>query len=186
MLQALLSILSEKTFPVNDKRGAAAITLVKGFMKAFTSVTGSYELICKYPHNSAILKAIGLVMPFIEFPEIFAGKFVKCNVDNISRVFNWEKRSRKKDEVTYKLIQILHLFEFALPCKIFVKHSPRRSSWQTSLVDNLSRKDSTSDVDLARLKNCRKRTLSGPLADWCKNPHSCSDFLASVIIDLFM
>ena len=172
--------------PINDECGAAAITLVKGSVKAFTSVTWSYELICKYPHNSAILEAIGLVMPFIEFPEIFAGKFMKCNVDNISLIYNWEKRSTKSDEVTYKLIQILHLFEFALPCKIFVEHSPWGSSWQTKLVNNLSRKDSTSDADLATLKNCKKKTLSGPLADWCKNPHSSSDFLPSIIVELFM
>ena len=175
-----------KNSPINDEPGAAAITLVKGSIKAFTSVTWSYELICKYPHNSAILEAIGLVMPFIEFPEIFAGKFMKCNVDNISLIYNWEKRSTKSDEVPYKLIQILHLFEFALPCKIFDDHSPRGSSWQTKLVNNLSRKDSTSDADLATLKNCKKKTLSGPLADWCKNPHSSSDFLPSIIVELFM
>ena len=175
-----------KDSPINDERGAAAITFVQGSIKAFTSVTWTYELICKYPHNSAFLEAIGLVMPFIEFPSIFAGKFVKCNVDNISLVFNWEKRSTKKDEATYKLIQILHILEFALPCKIFVEHSPRRSSWQTILVDNLSRKDSSKTDDFTKIKKCRKKILSGPLANWCKNPHSCSDFLVSNVVDSLM
>ena len=68
-----------------------------GTIKAFTTVTWEYELLCKFPHNSAILEAMGLIMPFIEFPNIFAGKFVKYNVDNISLIFNWEKRTTKKD-----------------------------------------------------------------------------------------
>ena len=79
---------SNPSSPINDKRGAAAISLINGAIKAFTTVTWEYELICKFPHNSTILEAIGLIMPFIEFPYIFAGKFLKCNVDNISLIFN--------------------------------------------------------------------------------------------------
>ena len=78
--------------PIKDERSAAAITLIESKIEACTTVTSTYELICKFPHNSAILEAIGLVMPFIKFLEMFAGKFVKCNVDNISLIFNWEKR----------------------------------------------------------------------------------------------
>ena len=109
-------------------------------------------------------KPIGLIMPFIEFPNIFAGKFVKCNVDNISLIFNWEKHTTKKDEITYKLIQTLHLIEFALPCKIFVDHSPRRSSWQTILVDNFSRDATVTSNDLEKIQKCPKKTLLGALA----------------------
>ena len=47
---------------------------------------------------------------------MFVGKFVKCNVDNILLIFNWEKRSTKKDAITYSLIQTLHLIEVAVPC----------------------------------------------------------------------
>ena len=78
--------------PIKDDRGAAAITSIERKIEACTTVTWTYELICKFPHNSAILEAIGLLMPFIEFPDMFARKFVKCNVDNISLIFNWEKR----------------------------------------------------------------------------------------------
>ena len=128
-------------------------------------------------------KPIGLIMPFIEFPNIFAGKFVKCNVDNISLIFNWEKRTTKKDEITYKLIQTLHLIEFALPCKIFVDHSPRRSSWQTILVDNFSRDATVTSNDLEKIQKCPKKSLSGALAAWCKNPSSSTNLVPIDIVN---
>ena len=148
--------------PIKDERSAAAITLIESKIEACTTVTSTYELICKFPHNSAILEAIGLVMPFIKFLEMFAGKFVKCNVDNISLIFNWEKRSTQKVAITYSLIQTLHLIEVALPCKIFIEHSPRRSSWQTILVDNLSRKETTTTCDKKSLGDCQKKDFVRP------------------------
>ena len=174
---------SNPSSPINDKQGAAAISLINGTIKAFTTVTWEYELICKFPHNSAILEAIGLIMPFIEFPNIFAGKFVKCNVDNISLIFNWEKRTTKKDEITYKLIQTLHLIEFALPCKIFVDHLPRCSSWQTILVDNFSRDATVTSNNLEKIQKCPKKTLSGALAAWCKNPFSSTNLVPIDIVN---
>ena len=125
-------------------------------------------------------------MPFIEFPDRFAGKFVKCNVDNISLVFNWEKRCTKTDVLTFTILQTLHILEFALPCKIFVDHSPRRSSKETKLVDNLSRADSTTKVDIELLGKAEKRFLSGPLGEWCKNPSLHVDSLPVNIVDYCM
>ena len=177
---------SNPSNPINDDRGAAAITIVDNCITHFSAVSWSYELLCKYPHNSAIFECIGLLMPFIEFPKIFAGKFVRCNVDNVSLVFNWEKKCTKKDDITYSLIQTLHLFEFALPCKIFVDHSPRRSSVETILVDNLSRANSTTKADLNMLRNAQKSRLSGPLASWCKDLNMCSSSLPVKIVDYSM
>ena len=81
---------------IKDDCSAAAITIVNNRLLYYTCTNWSYELICKYPHNRAIFEAIGLVMPFIMFPDAFAGKFKKCNVDNISLIFNWEKHYTKK------------------------------------------------------------------------------------------
>ena len=174
---------SNKTNPIKDERGAAAITIVNNIINCYTAVTWSYELISKFPHNSALIEAIGLIMPFLEFPDRFAGKFVKCNVDNISLVFNWEKRCTKTDVPTFTILQTLHILEFALPCKIFVDHSPRRSSKETKLVDNLSRADSTTKVDIELLGKAEKRFLSGPLGEWCKNPSLHVDSLPVNIVD---
>ena len=174
---------SNKSSPIKDDRGAAAITIVNHKICCYTSTSWSYKFLSKFPHNSAIFEAIGMIMPFIEFPEMFAGKFVKCNVDNISLVFNWEKRCTKTDEITFILLQVLHILEYAIPCKIFVDHSPRRSSTETRLVDNLSRADTTKKNDIESVKNAKKKFLSGPLKDWCENPSVTMSSLATNIVD---
>ena len=49
----------------------------------------------------------------------------------------------KTDQILHELLHLLHLLEVAIRCKTLIEHSPRRSSWQTILVDNLSRKSTT-------------------------------------------
>ena len=65
------------------------------------------------------------------------------------------------------LIQTSHILEFALPCKIFIDHSPRHSSKETILVNNLSCSDTTSENDLTLIASAAKKVLAGPLATWC-------------------
>ena len=156
--------------PIKDDRGAAAITIVKGKMLYCTQTWWSYELISKYPHNSALFELIGVIIPFVTHPYIFSGQYVKCNVDNISILFAWANKTIKSDIVLYKIFLILHLIEYAIPCKIFIEHSPRRSSWQTILVDNLSRKITTTEKDIKQIKNAKKQFLDGHLKSWIDNP----------------
>ena len=174
------------SIPIKDDRGAAAITIVNNRILYYTCTSWSYELICKYPHNSPFFEDIGLVMPFIMFPDVFAGKFIKCNVDIISLIFNWEKRCTKKDDITFCLIQTLHILQFALPCKIFIDHSPRRSSKETILVDNLSRSETTTKKDLSLIASAAKKVLAGPLAEWCTYPKTCTASLPTSIVDFCM
>ena len=137
-----------------------------------TQTWWSYELISKYPHNSALFELIGVIIPFVTHPYIFSGQYVKCNVDNISILFAWANKTIKSDIVLYKIFQILHLIEYAIPCKIFIEHSPRRSSWQTILVDNLSRKITTTEKDIIQIKNAKKQFLDGHLKNWIDNPEN--------------
>ena len=60
--------------------------------------------------------------------------------------------------------------EFAIPCKIFIEHSPRRGSWQTVLVDNLTRQVTTTEKDLKIIKNVAKYELKGNFKNWINNP----------------
>ena len=106
--------------------------------------------------HSALFELIGVIIPFVTHPYIFSGQYVKCNVDNISILFAWANKTIKSDIVLYKIFLILHLIEYAIPCKIFIEHSPRRSSWQTILVDNLSRKITTTEKDIIQIKNAKK------------------------------
>ena len=158
--------------PIKDDRGAASITIVKDKIYNCSMCNWSYELICKFPHNSALFEIIGIILPFITNPKIFKNKYVKCNVDNISLVFAWKNKTVKSEYSLYKLFQILHILEYAIPCKIFIDHSPRRSSWQTNLVDNLTREHTTTDVDKKLIENAKIQWLSGNLQTWIENPEN--------------
>ena len=76
----------------------------------------------------------------------------------------------QNDPNLYELIKLLHILEFAIPCKIFIEHSPRRSSWQTNLVDNLTRELTTTEKDLKILEHVAKHELKGNLKNWINNP----------------
>jgi hypothetical protein len=169
--------------PVNDVRGAAAITLKNRKVKQCTTVSWPYNFISKYPHNSSLLEIIGLIIPFIAHPKVFATKYVKCNVDNISLLYAWENKTSKNDQILYEMIKLLHIIEVAIPCKIFIDHSPRRSSWQTILVDNLSRKHTTTEKDVNLILKAEKFILDGPLKNWIENPTTNIDTMA-IIDDL--
>jgi len=156
--------------PIKDTRGAASITIIKNKIIQCTTAYWPYNFMCKFPHNSALLELIGLISPFITCPKLFSGQYVKCNVDNISLLFSWENKTCKNDANLYELIKLLHMLEFAIPCKIFIDHSPRRSSWQTNLVDNLTRDVTTTEKDLKILENVAKHELKGNFKNWINNP----------------
>jgi len=127
-----------------------------------------------------LLELIGVIIPFVTHPKVFKNKYVKCNVDNISLMFAWENRTIKTDKTLYKIFQILHLIEYKIPCKIFIDHSPRRSSWQTILVDNLTRKFTTTEKDEIIIKESEKYLLAGPLKYWIDNPETDINVMAVI------
>ena len=76
------------------------------------------------------------------------------------------------------LIQTLHILEFALLCKIFIDHSPRRSSKETILVDNLSRSDTTSENDLTLIASATKKGSGWPTSYMVCKPKFLYRFFA--------
>ena len=60
--------------------------------------------------------------------------------------------------------------EFAVTCEVFIEHSTRRGSWQTVLVDNLTRQVTTTEKDLKIIKNVAKYELKGKFKNWINNP----------------
>ena len=132
--------------------------------------TWPIKFIEKYPSNSAVLECIGLLAPFVTSPKDLQGKNILLEVDNITCCFGWQKRNSKTNESLAILIQTLHIFEAALPCRIFIEHVKRRSTNLSKLVDNLSRSKTTYTKDLNLISNAKKGTMNGPLVEWIANP----------------
>ena len=127
------------------------------------------KMLQNFPSNSAILECIGLIAPFVTNPKMIVGKNVLLQVDNSTCVFAWEKRVPKNNETLAILIQTLHIFEAALPCRIFLDHVKRNSNEWAILVDKCSRKTSIRETDVQKIKGKTIR-MDGPLMEWFEDP----------------
>jgi hypothetical protein len=118
--------------------------------------------------KSGTLEAVGLILPFITFPGELKNKYILLQVDNTSLGYGWENYC-KNDPETSLLIRALHVIESLLECKIFVQHVKRRSSTMAKLVDDLSRKSTTSAATLRKISEGQIHYAEGSLVDWLKN-----------------
>ena len=65
-------------------------------------------------------------------------------VDNIACIHGWENKSLKGEITASIVIRALHLISSLLGSVIHLRHVPRKSDWESNLVDRMSRKKSTS------------------------------------------
>jgi hypothetical protein len=121
-------------------------------------------------HNSGILEAIGLILPFISNPKLLVNSEIILEVDNIAVVFAWEKRYAKNDEILSIFIQTLHLIEAALPCKIYVEHVLRCSNPMSTLADALTRKATTPRDLHTKFRNIKFHKPKSPLKKFVACP----------------
>ncbi len=120
--------------------------------------------------KSSTLEAVGLILPFITFPKELARQHILLQVDNSSLGYGWEKHYCKNDPETSLLLRTLHVIESLLECKIYLQHVKRRSNTMAKLVDDLSRKSTTSARILQKINAGEVYTARGTLTDWLKNP----------------
>ena len=121
--------------------------------------------------KSGTLEAIGLLLPFLSYPFFLKGKHILLQVANTSLVYGWQKRYCKNDPETSLLIRVLHVIEIFLPCKIYVKHVKRCSNPMARLVDQLSRKSSTTEKSLEKIAVGETYYPKGAIYDWLSHPY---------------
>jgi len=119
---------------------------------------------------SSTLEAVGLLLPFLKFPNQLRGQHVLLEVDNTSVVYAWEKKHGKNDVELSLLMRCLVVIEAFLECKVYVKHVLRRSNFMSVLVDNLSRESTTTPRVIRSLRGLEPKKVDGHLATWLKNP----------------
>jgi hypothetical protein len=128
----------------------------------------------RFGDNSTVLEVIGLMLPFFSNPSILVGKKVLLKVDNWAVVFGIENRAASNDEITSIFIRAMFLIAAYLECEIFIEYLPRKSDYESLLVDRLSRASSTNDNDRAILSafcymdvpDCLTNWFCKPVADW--------------------
>jgi hypothetical protein len=120
--------------------------------------------------NSAAYEMVGLLLPIILLHKQLKHQEVCLLVDNEAIIWSWPKRRMKNDAVASILIRALHILEAFIPCRIHVAHLPRISNKAAKVVDNLSRKSTTTNSDLSHLTHGEK-DLPKALRNWLINPN---------------
>jgi hypothetical protein len=124
----------------------------------------------RFGDKTTTLEAVGLLLPFMTEPEKLVNKHIVLRVDNMACVYGFENRNCSGDKSASILLQSLHVIGAALGSKIYVEHAERRSDWTAEIADNLSREETTTEIDQLTLSRFGGTKEIGPLEDWMLRP----------------
>jgi hypothetical protein len=88
----------------------------------------------------------------------------------MSCVFGMKDGYTKNDEYASILIRAAHLISGYLGSIIHVIHCPRRSSWESKMADNFTRKKTTSFLEHQILSRYRDLKIPEAISLWMGNP----------------
>ena len=121
--------------------------------------------------KSSTLEAIGILLPFLAFPEILKGSSVILFVDNTSVIHGWRRKHLKNDLEASVIIRTVHILASYLHCRVHVEHAPRMSTPAAILADHLSRSSSTSSEEEEITRTLECPPISPTIRGWLDNPN---------------
>jgi len=124
----------------------------------------------RFGDKTTTLEAVGLLLPFLTEPKKLVNKHIVLRVDNMACVYGFENRNCSGDKSASILLQSLHVIGAALGSKIYVEHAERRSDWTAEIADNLSREETTTEIDQFTLSRFGGTKEIGPLENWMLRP----------------
>jgi hypothetical protein len=151
-------------------RGVASVGFKNEDYSFLSTIFWPPEFLNKFASQSMLLESIGLLLPFLCTPCLLPYQSVLLYVDNEALTYAWAQRMSTKNPYTTMFLQTLHMIEAVLPCRIFIQHQRRRSTGPAELVDNLSRKSTTTALDRSKLGHLPVHQPLQPLKGWLDNP----------------
>jgi len=136
--------------------------------------------------KTTTLEAIGLLIPFLAFPEKVVGKHLIFKIDNIGVFYGWHNGRVKNDSTATEIVQCAHYLAAYLGSTIHVDHMPRNSDDMSELADELSRKNSSESKRKQKaLEKAEFRITRGYLLKWLNNP-KCGNLMNELLRELKM
>ncbi len=124
----------------------------------------------RFGNKTSTLEMIALMLPLLTIPD----QLRKCHIciftDNMSCVFGMKDGYVKNDETASIFVRAAYLIGAFLGSVIHVIHCPRRSSWESEVADNLTRKNTTSFLDKQIINRYVHRSIPLALTNWMENP----------------
>ena len=124
----------------------------------------------RFGDKSTTLELIGLLLPFILVPEKLRRQHVVMKVDNMACIFGWESRHVVEDRSASILLRCLRVISAYLETVVHVVHLPRVSSWESVMVDDMSRQKTTTEGQRDLLNSFGHLKLPAIFKEWLKNP----------------
>ena len=138
-----------------------------------------------YGSKSTTLESIGLLMPFLAFPEKVKGRHVIFKVDNAAVTTGWGKGYVKNDKSASKVITCVGYLSALLGTTVHVEHVGRMSDEMASLADELSRRNESRNKQAqAALDKAERREVKGMLLEWLKDPEGTRNLCWKLVKEL--
>lgn len=124
-----------------------------------------------FGNKTTLLEAIGLLIPIYHNFGKIKNKHVVLFVDNIATVWAYENGRSRKDPYTSVIISALNHIAVSAPCKLYVKHLPRVSTYQALLADILSRQNDKGLYLFNEFKDNIQTSWPPSLQQWFSSPN---------------
>jgi len=131
--------------------------------------------------KTTTLESIGLLLPFLTNPKMLVNKHILLRVDNMACVYGFENKNCTGDQNAAIFLQALDVIGASLGSKIYVEHAERRLGWTAEMADNMSREDTTSDLDMFTLNRFSSTLNIDLLSDWMKKPYPDRDLTMKLV-----
>ena len=140
-----------------------------------------------YGSKSTTLEAVGMLLPFVAFPDKVRGRRIEFKIDNIAVMFGWTSGYVTEDETASEILKAVHYLSGANGTTVSVQHVDRVSNKMATLADELSRKEVSDCRRSAKaLSEAEFRVTSGFLLEWLKNPRSGGELCRGLVKNLHL
>ncbi len=137
----------------------------------------------RFGNKTSFLEMVGILIPFLLVPNQLRNQHILFRVDNMACIFGWENRYLKEDSYCSIVIRAIHVLAAYLECYVHIEHVPRKSDWESTMADRMTRDRSMTTQD-RRLLASEKLELPQALINWLARPsmhwNLCMDLLQSI------
>jgi len=124
----------------------------------------------RFGDKSTTLEMFGLLLPILLIPNVIKNQHIVMKVDNIACIHGWENHSCRNDISASIILRGMQMICAYLNVNVHVRHLPRKSSYESNMVDRMSRTKTCSVNDVMLLKSFDNIKIPVFLSDWICNP----------------
>ena len=140
---------------------------------------------CHFGSKSTTLESIGVLLPFLTFPDKIRNKQLVFRVDNTAVMWGWSAGYVKRDETASEVLKCVRYLAGYLGARVFIEHVDRMSTEMARLADELSRRESSlSEAKKRALRKAEFREVKGFLWNWLKNPCAGGDLCNKILEEM--